>query len=222
MNWQPSLCLNTAERRNLRRLAGLVAGACAKPRWLVIGRGDDRLRELTGELIWIDIAEVPNIHVRGDVVRLPFQPGQFDGVIAKAVLEHVEDARSAVQELHRVLKPGGHCYIEVPFLQPFHEGPDDYQRLTRHGLERLMREFHRIECGVCVGPTAALIWTLQVYLSLACSLNQERLFRAWLMVFGTLLSPLKYADLLMGRLTQADRIASCCYYLGQKRWREAF
>jgi hypothetical protein len=37
-----------------------------------------------------------------------------------------------------VLKPGGHMVLEVPFLQPEHKVPTDFQRYTRDGLEHLV------------------------------------------------------------------------------------
>jgi SAM-dependent methyltransferase len=41
-------------------------------------------------------------------------------------------------EFHRVLKPGGHVIASVPFLQPEHKVPTDFQRYTRDGLVRLV------------------------------------------------------------------------------------
>ena len=37
----------------------------------------------------------------------------------------------------RVLRPGGHLLLAMPFLYFVHQAPHDYQRLTRYGLERL-------------------------------------------------------------------------------------
>jgi len=45
---------------------------------------------------------------------LPFKDSFFDFVVSLAVLEHVEDVFSVVQEAYRVLKPGGVAYFEVP------------------------------------------------------------------------------------------------------------
>jgi len=213
---QPTLCLNTAEHRNLRRFADLTVALCPSPRVLIVGRGSDELPELSGQLLNLDLSPGPEVHLCGDVVRLPFQSGTFDGVVAKAVLEHVVNPWGAVQELHRILRPGGYCYVEVPFLQPFHPAPGDHQRFTQSGLAHLMSGFHQMDLGLCVGPTAALLWTLQVYLSLLLSFNQTRLFNGWLLVFGYVLSPLKYLDRLAVRWRHADRIASGFYYLGQK------
>jgi SAM-dependent methyltransferase len=42
-----------------------------------------------------------------DVQELPFRSGTFDAVVANYVLHHVPDARRAVGEMARVLRPGG-------------------------------------------------------------------------------------------------------------------
>lgn len=42
--------------------------------------------------------------------RLPFAAGAFDAVLNCGVLEHVEDERHALAELHRVLRPGGRLF----------------------------------------------------------------------------------------------------------------
>jgi len=52
--------------------------------------------------------------VQGSVTSLPFPNDIFDIVLALDILEHVEDDGQAVQEISRVLKPGGVAIIFVP------------------------------------------------------------------------------------------------------------
>jgi len=49
-----------------------------------------------------------------EATRLPFAEGQFDVVLATDTVEHIEDDQKALQEIHRVLAPGGHVIISVP------------------------------------------------------------------------------------------------------------
>ena len=42
-----------------------------------------------------------------DALHLPFPPGTFDAVVSGFLLRNVIDLRSALQEQHRLLKPGG-------------------------------------------------------------------------------------------------------------------
>jgi len=46
--------------------------------------------------------------------RLPFADAAFDYIASHEVVEHVEDPAVVLQELHRVLKPGGVCVIATP------------------------------------------------------------------------------------------------------------
>lgn len=46
-----------------------------------------------------------------DPVALPFKDGSFDAAISFGVLEHVPDAVGSLDELHRVLKPGGMLFV---------------------------------------------------------------------------------------------------------------
>ena len=56
--------------------------------------------------------------VTGDIVaaaeRVPYPASRFDTILSHEVLEHVSDDRAAVQEMVRVLKPGGHIVIFAP------------------------------------------------------------------------------------------------------------
>ncbi|MCL6557896.1 MAG: class I SAM-dependent methyltransferase [Firmicutes bacterium] len=51
--------------------------------------------------------------LRADICALPFSDGYFDAVICFTVLEFVGEPESALQELWRVLKPGGRLVIGV-------------------------------------------------------------------------------------------------------------
>lgn len=46
--------------------------------------------------------------------RLPFDDNEFDIVTLLAVLEHIEYEQEILQEIHRVLRPGGKLLLTVP------------------------------------------------------------------------------------------------------------
>jgi len=50
----------------------------------------------------------------GDLTRLPMPPASADMVVAMDVLEHLDDDAAALQEIARVLKPGGPLLLTVP------------------------------------------------------------------------------------------------------------
>ena len=51
--------------------------------------------------------------VTGDIVRLPFADGTFDGVTCGYVLEHLANPRPGLAELSRVMRPGGRMLLLV-------------------------------------------------------------------------------------------------------------
>jgi SAM-dependent methyltransferase len=84
--------------------------------------------------------------VSGDATSMPFGDGEFDRVIAAEVLEHVLDDQRAMNELARVLRPGGLAAITVPswlpericwgLSQEYHQVPGGHVRIyTRVELE---------------------------------------------------------------------------------------
>ena len=50
----------------------------------------------------------------GDALRLPFDDGSFDRVIASEVLEHIPADERALGEIYRVVRPGGRIAVSVP------------------------------------------------------------------------------------------------------------
>jgi SAM-dependent methyltransferase len=50
----------------------------------------------------------------GDALALPFADGEFDRIIAAEVLEHIPADIQAIEELARVLRPGGTLAVSVP------------------------------------------------------------------------------------------------------------
>jgi len=56
--------------------------------------------------------------VKGDILHLPFPDGFFQRIICAETLEHVREDRRAMQELVRVLAPGGRLAVTVPRYWP--------------------------------------------------------------------------------------------------------
>jgi SAM-dependent methyltransferase len=58
--------------------------------------------------------------LRADIRRIPFRDGSFDVVYTMGTIEHIDEYRDALREIHRVLKVGGTAIIGVPnFWDPF-------------------------------------------------------------------------------------------------------
>ena len=89
-----------------------------------------------------------NPDIVGDIHHLPFEDNSQDAYICIAVLEHVEDPIRAVSEMYRTLKPGGHCFIYVPFLYYYHAEVGyykDFWRFTKDTANTLTRAFSSSE-----------------------------------------------------------------------------
>jgi SAM-dependent methyltransferase len=65
--------------------------------------------------------ESPLARVKMDVHQMPFASNSFDVVLCNHVLEHVDNDIKAMNEIARVLKPGGYSILQVPFFSPVPE-----------------------------------------------------------------------------------------------------
>jgi ubiquinone/menaquinone biosynthesis C-methylase UbiE len=69
---------------------------------------------------------------RGDAERLPFANGSFDAAICMGALEYLPDYGAAIEEMHRVLRPGGIALITVPSrVSAYHSARNLYDSLRR-------------------------------------------------------------------------------------------
>ncbi|KUF38668.1 SAM-dependent methyltransferase [Myroides marinus] len=58
--------------------------------------------------------ESPLADVKADICNLPFEDNSFDMILCNHVLEHIPDDTKAMQELYRILKPGGMGIFQIP------------------------------------------------------------------------------------------------------------
>lgn len=112
--------------------------------------------------------KVPDYHpdILGDVQQLPMSDESVEAIICIAVLEHVEEPQKAVQEIYRVLKPGGYCFIYVPFLYYYHPMKgyyDDFYRFTYDGVKYMTRQFSRVEIQNVRGALATAANLMPVF-----------------------------------------------------------
>jgi SAM-dependent methyltransferase len=88
--------------------------------------------------------------VGGDATAMPFADGCFDRVIAAEVLEHILDDQRAINEIARVLRPGGLAAVTVPSWLPericwalseqYHNTPGGHVRIyTRVELDAKLK-----------------------------------------------------------------------------------
>lgn len=119
------------------------------------------LREYIEKVEYKILDKVPDYHpdIVGDIHDLPLEDNSVDAIICIAILEHVEEPQKAVKEMYRVLKPGGYCYIYVPFLYYYHPMPGyygDFYRFTIDGLRYMTRDFKEVETQNVRGALATV------------------------------------------------------------------
>lgn len=56
----------------------------------------------------------PLADVKADICNLPFEDNSFDIIFCNHVLEHIPDDEKAMQELYRIMKPGGYGIFQIP------------------------------------------------------------------------------------------------------------
>ena len=197
-----------SDQRPLKRFLASADG-------LVLNIGSGNSLRQKG-VVNVDMMDYENVDIVCDIHNLPFKDNSIDAVMSLAVLEHVREPALVLKEVHRVLKPGGLIFSVIPFMQPFHASPHDYQRYTLPGIEFLHRDFQKMESGVFSGPTSGALWAFQEALASVMSFGSEML-RNFLTIGLMLLTwPIKYIDLFAIRLPTAKNLASNFYFHGKK------
>lgn len=95
----------------------------------------------------LDVAAGPEVDIVASADAIPLPDGCKDSIVSTQVLEHVKYPEKCVQEMHRVLRRGGHVLITVPQWNELHSEPHDYWRYTKHGCIELFErnEFRVVE-----------------------------------------------------------------------------
>ena len=88
-----------------------------------------------------DIQLGTGVDVVEDIHQLSFPDNSIGTVVALETLEHVADPIRAVEEMYRVLKPGGVLAISSLMFFPIHAHPWDFWRFTPEAFELLLKPF---------------------------------------------------------------------------------
>jgi SAM-dependent methyltransferase len=154
---------------NSRAVLRELKSLSKEPALLIIGGGglgagvETFLQDASVQVIATDVYASANTQVVADAHHLPFDDGVFDGVWITAVLEHVLEPQTVVNEIWRVLKPAGLVYAETPFMQPVHGNAYDFTRFTACGHRWLFRRFEQIDAGASAGAGHALAWSVRYF-----------------------------------------------------------
>ena len=156
-----------------------------KGKLLNAGAGNRDIRTMVeGEVVNQDLAtgmHNDNIDIHSPLHDIPVEDAHFDVILCNAVLEHVANPAEVLTEFARVAKPSGTLILTVPFMQPEHLDPTDYQRYTMDGLCRLVRQhgFQVVEAHGQHSVYSTLAWITVEWLGSLKGFRQ--FFLKWLL-----------------------------------------
>jgi SAM-dependent methyltransferase len=152
--FRPVLAEDHARQMTAEQLAqAALSGLDDEVRVLDLGCGEgdsqDFFRQARGGVLWfgVDIAESAEVQARTrrdgnfatfDGINLPYREDCFDLVFSRQVLEHVRYPDHLLQEVARVLKPGGRFVGSVSYLEPYHSR--SIFNFTPYGVLRVFEE----------------------------------------------------------------------------------
>lgn len=114
--------------------------------------------------IGVDINSMLNADIVCVAENLPFANESFDVIISTQVLEHVNDPRKAIEEMHRVLKKGGLLILSTHGIW-FKHTPQDYWRWTDMGLKKIFMPFKDVEVRNNGGSVLCFFQILNLYIA---------------------------------------------------------
>jgi SAM-dependent methyltransferase len=145
---QPKIeVVGSTTQREVESILSRVGGPVLQigSRAQIVDRQENRWRALLAgrDFTGMDIEAGENVDLVADICA-DFQAlepllgeGRWGFVICSHVLEHTRKPWVAAANIARLLKPGGHAFIAVPWVQAYHGFPQDYWRFSFHGLAEL-------------------------------------------------------------------------------------
>ncbi|MEO8856430.1 MAG: methyltransferase domain-containing protein, partial [Burkholderiaceae bacterium] len=134
-----------------------------------------------------------------DGTQFPFPDSAFASVLCNQVLEHVFKPEEFVQEIWRVLEPGGRLLLTVPFVWDEHEQPYDYARYSSFGLRALLQRngFEVLEQRKLLSDFSMLV---QLTIAYFYKVTRSRIVVLNLLVTLVFFTPLTLVGMLLGVL----------------------
>jgi SAM-dependent methyltransferase len=182
---------------------------------LNVGSGTGHLSN-RADFINIDLFALPGVDIQADALDIPVLDDCADLVFNIAMLEHVPEPELVVMEMLRVLKPGGLAFAFLPFMQPFHGAPEDYQRWTMNGILNLFGEFSSVNVGLGAGPASAWTWITLEWFSLLMSFGNRTLKDIIFLAAMPFFAPFKHLDIFLCSHPSAEILASGFYVVAKK------
>jgi ubiquinone/menaquinone biosynthesis C-methylase UbiE len=102
--------------------------------WLDVGCGKDKIEGAVG----IDRVRLPGVDIVADLNVLPWpvESSSVDHLVCKHVISHLNDFVATIEEMHRVVRPGGLVEILAPHYTSDNANTDPTIR-TRAGIRTM-------------------------------------------------------------------------------------
>ena len=171
---------------------------------------------VNNDAVNIDIINYPLVDIVSGIGDVPLADNCVDKVVINSVLEHVEDPIKVIDEIYRVLKPGGQVYSSTPFIVGFHASPSDYYRWTVSGVRLLFGKYNILDIRQEGGATSAMLWVFQEWLALLLSFGNQRIHNVIYIAIMLFTWPIKYLDILLPRDGMSNNISSCFICIAEK------
>lgn len=96
---------------------------------------------------WITLNPNPSFSpdIIGSLPSTNLMNESYQTVVLTEVMEYVEDYKSSIREIHRLLKNDGYLIMSVPFMSPLHGDKEtDYLRFTETSVKKTVSEYFEI------------------------------------------------------------------------------
>lgn len=196
-------------------LRELLANLSLDAKGLNVGSGKTKVDP---RIMNMEIEPGDGIDIVGSVEDIPCDSNFFDLVITQEVLEHVRSPHLAVKEIHRVLKPNGIAFIQLPFIIGYHPCPRDYWRFTHEGLIELVESsnFEVMKIAVTVGPAVGFYRISVEFFSIVMAAIYSKLYKPAKFLFSIIFFPVKWLDPILKRSDEVNRIAGGYFIVCRK------
>jgi len=142
---------------------------------LDVGGGNGRYRRLFRHVqryVILDKDALQNPDIIASVESIPLESNSVDGIICTQVLGDVWDVQKAIDEIIRVLKPGGLLMLTESCVAELHDEPHDYWRFSGEVFTRLVGG----TCDVLVMEPRGGYYSLQAQQKIRYLINKYDLY----------------------------------------------
>lgn len=145
---------------------------------LILHLGSNRSSPGSARHVRCDFHSRPQSDIAAPPGGLPVKSAAFALVFAQSALNRVPDPQGLVEQLHRILKPGGAVFTETAAFQPAIDSKDHYFSATKAGIAHLFRDFEILE----LEERGSLSQTLEWLIGSLALLGEEGKAQADLMI----------------------------------------